>query len=1178
VNATGSDNPPHEVPVRTIDSDLAFSQFLTTQQIFADTITDFPTPKIIDRTSHLPPTKKKKAAKKYKPVALKVKPVIGELPGKFRIIRNIIGDPLKDMPRLSTTPPPFTPTGRYNAERKEIIDKNHPGFLLPAERDLLHHFMMQHESAFAWDDSERGHFREDFFPPIDIPVVPHKPWVERNIPIPPGIYDDVCAAIRRKLDAGTFEPSNSSYRSRWFCVVKKDGKSLRLVQSLEPLNRVTIQHSGVPPYTEQLAEHFAGRACGSMLDLYVGYDERALAKSSRDYTTFQTPFGALRLTTLPMGWTNSVPIFHDDVTYILQPEIPHVTQPYIDDVPVRGPASRYILPNGEPETIPENKGIRRFVWEHFSDLNRIVQRMKYSGGTYSGTKTFLCAPEITVLGHRCTFEGRLPEQGRVTTIVNWGPCQDLSDVRAFLGTVGVCRLFIKNFAHRAHHLVKLTRKGAVWEWGQDQLDAMNDLKDALLKSPALRPIDYTSDAQVILSVDTSYIAVGYLLSQCDLENPRLRYYAKFGSITLNEREARYSQPKLELYGLYRTLCALKPLLLGIRNLVIEVDAKYIQGMLKNPDIAPSATINRWILGILMFHFTLVHVPGSHHGPDGLSRRRPQPGDADDPDDGFEDWVDKVNGFLHMLNPPPRPPSQIQNLHSSPPIACYVLDATGDETLPIPPPERREWGPNWEPNWTYDDITRPDIHIATDRKLAKVRDWLLTPVRPEDMVDSEYKAFMRYCTEFFLSGDDNRLWRKDAKGNHKVVIPKERRIFLIKSAHDDVGHHGVYATIAMVSERYWWPGLTYDVAWFIRTCELCQLRSTQQPVIPPMVATPAPLFSKAYMDTMHLTPSSGFKYIVQARCSLTHWPEWEMLRQENAKSLAKFILNNIIYRWGTLLEIVTDNGAPFVKAMEYIEKYYHIKHIRISGYNSRANGLVERAHFDVRQALFKACDGEESKWASVAYSVFWAERVTVKRRLGCSPYFAATGTHPLLPFDIVEANYLLPPPDSALSSTELIARRAIALQKRRAHLVQLRDKVHSARLKAAVQFEKDHAHTMHDYDFKLGDLVLVRNTAIEKALNRKMRARYLGPAVVISRNRGGAYILAELDGSVFDRPIAAFRVIPYFARPNLDLPPLEHFIDISQARLKQLEKSTEEDPEDDEDTDEVEDFLADVDID
>ncbi len=73
------------------------------------------------------------------------------------------------------------------------------------------------------------------------------------------------------------------------------------------------------------------------MDLYVGYDERLLAETSRDLTTFQTPFGALRLVTLPMGWTNSVPIFHKDVTYILRDEIPAFTEPYIDDVPIRGP-------------------------------------------------------------------------------------------------------------------------------------------------------------------------------------------------------------------------------------------------------------------------------------------------------------------------------------------------------------------------------------------------------------------------------------------------------------------------------------------------------------------------------------------------------------------------------------------------------------------------------------------------------------------------------------------------------------------------------------------------------------------------------------------------------------------------------------------------------------------------
>ena len=55
--------------------------------------------------------------------------------------------------------------------------------------------------------------------------------------------------------------------------------------------------------------------------------------------------------------------------------------------------------------------------------------------------------------------------------------------------------------------------------------------------------------------------------------------------------------------------------------MVEVDAKYIKGMINNPDIQPNATINRWIAGILLFDFKLVHVPGTQHGgPDGLSRR------------------------------------------------------------------------------------------------------------------------------------------------------------------------------------------------------------------------------------------------------------------------------------------------------------------------------------------------------------------------------------------------------------------------------------------------------------------------------------------------------------------------------------------------------------------------------
>ena len=97
--------------------------------------------------------------------------------------------------------------------------------------------------------------------------------------------------------------------------------------------------------------------------------------------------------------------------------------------------------------------------------------------------------------------------------------------------------------------------------------------------------------------------------------------------------------------------------------------------------------------------------------------------------------------------------------------------------------------------------------------------------------------------------------------------------------------------------------------------------------------------------------------------------------------------------------------------------------------------------------------------------------------------------------------------------------------------------------AAIKFEQDHAATIKDYDFKAGRLVLIRNTAIEKSLNRKMRPRYLGLLIVLARNRGGTYIVCDLDRSVYDRPIAAFRVIPYFARDSIPLPLLNQMLDV-----------------------------------
>jgi hypothetical protein len=147
------------------------------------------------------------------------------------------------------------------------------------------------------------------------------------------------------------------------------------------------------------------------------------------------------------------------------------------------------------------------------------------------------------------------------------------------------------------------------------------------------------------------------------------------------------------------------------------------------------------------------------------------------------------------------------------------------------------------------------------------------------------------------------------------------------------------------------------------------------------------------------------------------------------------------------------------------------------------------------------------------------------------------------------------------TTDLISRHAIALQKCSADVTQLYSKVYQARLKAARQFEQEHLHTLKDFDFQRGSLVLTRNTQIDKSLNKKMCTRYIGPLIVVSRNYGGAYILAELDGTVLHRPIATFRLLPYFACKAIPLPP--DFINIDNTHLRKMEHSlvTDRDEED-----------------
>ena len=267
----------------------------------------------------------------------------------------------------------------------------------------------------------------------------------------------------------------------------------------------------------------------------------------------------------------------------------------------------------------------------------------------------------------------------------------------------------------------------------------------------------------------------------------------------------------------------------------------------------------------------------------------------------------------------------------------------------------------------------------------------------------------------------------------------------------------------------------------------------------------------------------------------------MVKNENFKSIAKFLHDNLLCRWGAIEVIISDNAPQYIQAAEYLSDKYHIHHIKISPYNSQAQGPIERRHYDVREALIKATDGDISKWPDVAPSIFWAKRVTIQKSTGYSPFYLAHGVEPLLPFDLAEATYLAPRMESIMTTEELIAQRAIMLQKRPQDLQRVREQVLKSRWEAVRQLEKTKKNTIVDFDFKPGSLVIVHNTKFDKTLSDKTKPRYFGPMVVIRRTKGGSYVLGELDGSLSKLRFAAFRLLPYNPR-DLKAVPVTKFAD------------------------------------
>jgi hypothetical protein len=123
------------------------------------------------------------------------------------------------------------------------------------------------------------------------------------------------------------------------------------------------------------------------------------------------------------------------------------------------------------------------------------------------------------------------------------------------------------------------------------------------------------------------------------------------------------------------------------------------------------------------------------------------------------------------------------------------------------------------NISYGEVPRTPKAKHADKRLSLVLNWLETLARPSNMSEIDYAAFIRYSMHFFIQSD--KLWQKDPQGRHQLIADKSLRLSILQAAHDDVAHKGFYATNTLISLRFWWLHMRSDIAWYVKTCQLCQ---------------------------------------------------------------------------------------------------------------------------------------------------------------------------------------------------------------------------------------------------------------------------------------------------------------------------------------------------------------------
>jgi hypothetical protein len=311
-------------------------------------------------------------------------------------------------------------------------------------------------------------------------------------------------------------------------------------------------------------------------------------------------------------------------------------------------------------------------------------------------------------------------------------------------------------------------------------------------------------------------------------------------------------------------------------------------------------------------------------------------------------------------------------------------------------------------------------------------------------------------------------------------------------HDESGHRDREGTYRKVSQRFWWPGMAKDVAEFVRTCEKCQLRATGRFPDELHATFGSSLFHKVCMDIVHMTAGvDQKKYLVLARDDFSGWVEGRGLTKATSEKVADFVYQELISRFGCPRKIKVDGGPEDKGFTERLCKRYPIDRKVVSAYHSQANGLIERGHQPVVDALQKMSKTPR-EWPKQLHSVLRADRISICRSTGKAPFDLVFGWQCVLPVELTLTSWGSILWGDINSTEDLLEARARQLEMREEDMLDAAEKLVESRAENKRYFDI-HSRKRHaSQALLIGDLVLLHNTQLDKHWSDKLANRWRGP--------------------------------------------------------------------------------------